>query len=334
MIIFYGYGDDEALVAAARTAAERGLDHLLVDQRLAFAHDLLLEVGADGVAGFLDVAGQRIALAEVSAIYARPLATPPAGDLWERERSDAFHTTLIEWLDVADCLVVNRPCAMNSNASKPFQAQEIAAAGFAIPDTLITSDPAAAMAFWEKHGEVVFKSTSGIRSIVRRLDSRSAPQLDRLRDLPTQFQECVEGVDIRVHVVGDRVFACEILSDAVDYRYARRDGLTAQLTPVDIDDELRERSIEIARRLELPFAGIDLRRRRDGKYVCFEVNPMPGYSYFQSETGQEISAALVALLDHEAGDRWSASSQTAPRSRARSARGGRTPTSATSTSSR
>jgi NAD(P)-dependent dehydrogenase (short-subunit alcohol dehydrogenase family) len=47
--------------------------------------------------------------------------------------------------------------------------------------------------------------------------------------------------------------------------------------------------------------GIDLRRRPDGEHVCFEVNPMPGYSYFESETGQAISEALVDYLMHGEG---------------------------------
>ena len=52
----------------------------------------------------------------------------------------------------------------------------------------------------------------------------------------------------------------------------------------------------LARHLELPFCGIDLRRRPDGVYVCFEVNPMPAFAYFEGETGQPIAAALVELL--------------------------------------
>jgi len=171
----------------------------------------------------------------------------------------------------------------------------------------------------------VFKSTSGVRSIVQRLDAAGAARLGRVRHLPTQFQELVDGVDVRVHVVGDRVFACEIRSEAADYRYASRDGLAAELTPAVLNPELAARSIDLAKRLQLRFAGIDLRRRDDGTYVCFEVNPMPAYSYFENQTGLEISAALAAMLGLEAGDRWLTSSQTEPRSRARSARAVTTP---------
>jgi hypothetical protein len=63
-----------------------------------------------------------------------------------------------------------------SNHSKPFQAQAIRAAGFDIPETLITNDVAAAKEFieraWSEGGDVIYKSVSGIRSIVRRVGSR------------------------------------------------------------------------------------------------------------------------------------------------------------------
>ena len=43
-------------------------------------------------------------------------------------------------------------------------------------------------------------------------------------------------------------------------------------------------------------AGIDLKLSPDGRVVCFEVNPMPAYSYFQREAGQPIARALIDLL--------------------------------------
>lgn len=296
MILFYGYADDAPLDRAVDAAANLGIDHIVIDQRYAARHDLLLELNAHGITGTLIVGGSSIRLDEVDGVYARPLTTPVQGDRRDGERARAFDEAFIEWLDVASCLVVSRPSAMHSNASKPFQAQEIAASGFGVPETLVSSDPACIRAFWHRHGAVVFKSISGIRSIVRRLDDESAAGLERVRDLPTQFQELVDGVDVRVHVVGTRVFATEIRSPVVDYRYARRDGADAVLEAVELPADIAVRCVALCARLDLPFAGIDLRRRPDGGYVCFEVNPMPGYSYFEAEAGQPISTALVEFL--------------------------------------
>ena len=165
-----------------------------------------------------------------------------------------------------------------------------------MPQTLISSDPDEVREFLDRHRAVIFKSISGVRSIVRRLDHGYLGRLDRVRTLPTQFQVLVPGTDVRVHVVGDRVFATAIETGATDYRYAARDGAEATLTATDLPDEVAQRCVRLAAALRLPLAGIDLRRRPDGEYVCFEVNPMPGYSFFESHTGQPISRAIVEHL--------------------------------------
>jgi glutathione synthase/RimK-type ligase-like ATP-grasp enzyme len=197
---------------------------------------------------------------------------------------------------------------MQANASKPLQAQLIGAAGFLVPETLVTSDPAEAQAFWREHTRVVFKSTSGVRSIVQELDQRLAARLPLLAQLPVQFQAYVPGTDVRVHVVGQRTFAVTIDSPVTDYRYAARDGAEAALAPTELPDRVAELCVALARQMELPLAGIDLRRRPDGQYVCFEVNPMPAYTYFEAQTGMPIGPALADLLMEArdgAGDRKS-----------------------------
>ena len=61
---------------------------------------------------------------------------------------------------------------MASNGSKPYQAQLIQAAGFRVPRTLVTNDPDTVREFAaELRGEVIYKSASGARSIVRKLES-------------------------------------------------------------------------------------------------------------------------------------------------------------------
>jgi glutathione synthase/RimK-type ligase-like ATP-grasp enzyme len=48
--------------------------------------------------------------------------------------------------------------------------------------------------------------------------------------------------------------------------------------------------------MDLLFTGIDLKLTPDGEYYCFEVNPSPGFVYYERYTGQPISAALADLL--------------------------------------
>jgi glutathione synthase/RimK-type ligase-like ATP-grasp enzyme len=296
VILFFGYGSDPALALTVRTAERLGAPHLVLDQLELDGFDLTLRESQGGAVGQVRTPWQRVPLADVRAVYARPLAPPARADPVVGRREAGVAEALVTWLDVADAVVVNRPRDMHSNASKPFQAQLIGAAGFRVPESIVTTEPGEVLEFAQRHGAVVFKSVSGVRSIVSRLDAAHAARLERVRSLPTQFQALVEGVDVRVHVVGAEVFVTRISSAATDYRYAAREDLPVELVPGSLPDDVAQRCIDLAARLSLPFAGIDLRETPDGDFVCFEVNPMPGYSYFQSETGQPISDALVRLL--------------------------------------
>jgi hypothetical protein len=55
------------------------------------------------------------------------------------------------------CLYVNHPAAHQAASVKPVQLDTAARAGFDIPDTLITSDPAVAREFTETHDAVIHK---------------------------------------------------------------------------------------------------------------------------------------------------------------------------------
>ena len=135
-------------------------------------------------------------------------------------------------MENASFLVVNRPSAWTSNISKPYQQQLIAAAGFHVPRTLVTNCPAEARAFYERcRQRVIYKSVSGHRSIVVRLTDADLDRLDEVKNCPTQFQEWIPGTDVRVHIIGRRVFATEISTEALDYRYAGRQVISVRCAP-------------------------------------------------------------------------------------------------------
>lgn len=294
MILIFGSGDDSCIELVVAAARELGVAHRFVDQRgLDDDGEFRLRIERTSVGGEMTVGGETIDLSEIRSTYARALG------IGSTERSRRFTQGLCEWLDVCDAFVVNRPLAMRSNSSKPFQAQLIARSGFRVPTTLITNDPVEVIEFAEHHGRVIYKSISGIRSIVRELQP-SAARVDRVRGLATQFQALVEGVDVRVHVVGGDIHATEIRTRAIDYRYAARDDELIEHVAVELDPDTSGRCLDVARALELPLCGIDLRRTGSGgtpdDYVCFEVNPMPAFSYYERLTGQPIARSLVSAL--------------------------------------
>jgi glutathione synthase/RimK-type ligase-like ATP-grasp enzyme len=100
--------------------------------------------------------------------------------------------------------------------------------------------------------------------------------------------------------VGDRVFACRIASAADDYRYANATMDALKIAACTIPADVEERAIDLSRDMGLLFSGIDLRVHPDGRWYCFEVNPSPGFSYFEAATNQPIAEAVANLLRAEA----------------------------------
>jgi glutathione synthase/RimK-type ligase-like ATP-grasp enzyme len=178
----------------------------------------------------------------------------------------------------------------------------IRACGLRTPRTLVTTDPDSAREFAnECEGHVIYKSLSGVRSIVRRLDDRALTRLSLLRHGPAQFQEYVPGDDVRVHTVGERVFATRVLSRSVDYRYAAHEGESVEMEATELPEEVEAACRRLAHRLDLVMSGIDLRETPDGEYYCFEVNPCPGFLYYEKYSRQPISLALAEVL-HKGAD--------------------------------
>ena len=192
--------------------------------------------------------------------------------------------------------IVNRPLAGASNASKPYQTDVLQALGLAVPASLSTNSPDDAQSFVARFGgRVIYKSNSSIRSIVKLVEEKDLARLHLVRRCPIFLQQYVEGPDVRVHVVGDAVFAEEIRSECVDYRYARQgeNVFKAVTLPVHI----AELCLSAARLCGLDFAGIDLKvSMRDGIYYALEVNPMPAYHSYDRRLDFRISDALLSLL--------------------------------------
>jgi glutathione synthase/RimK-type ligase-like ATP-grasp enzyme len=304
MILLSGILADEMIELMHARLTAMGLAFVFLDQlRYPEAFQLCWQVADGPVAGWLGTPTGRVPLTEISGVYARYVDYRGRSyglELNEREeelvRAEG-QLSLMQLFDVLPCVVVNRPTASVSNDSKSYQQQVSRSFGFATPRTIVTTVPEEAQAFYVACDKrVIYKSLSSVRSIVRRLSDDDLPRLQRLPNCPTQFQEAVEGVDVRVHTVGDAVFATEILSDASDYRYARSQGAKATLRACDLPPETASACLALSAALGLAVAGIDLRRTPDGRWVCFEVNPSPGFIFYERATEQPISEAVARLL--------------------------------------
>ena len=220
MILLCGIPSEAPLTLAITAVEELGLEHLVFDQRHAEHFDIEIDLVGGSLRGSLWVNGRGWPLDAFTGVYTRLIDSAllagrrlPNGlgrDQAAARRAAFVTSTLADWLEVAPCRVVNRASAMASNGSKPYQARIIAEGGLLTPATLVTNEPEGVAELARLHGRIVYKSTSAVRSIVREWTPRGAPPLSRLRNLPTQFQQYIGGANVRVHVVGNELFATEV----------------------------------------------------------------------------------------------------------------------------
>jgi hypothetical protein len=304
MILLCGIPTETPLAMVRAQLDELGAPYVLFNQRRFAEAEVELEVVKGRVSGRFRLNGDRYALADFGGIYSRMMDYRFLPELKNEPPASPKHLhcrnlldTLTRWAEIAPARVVNRIAPTTSNFSKPYQSQLIRKYGFEVPETLITNNPDLVRAFRARHGQIIYKSISGVRSIVQTFKDEDMARLDLIRWCPTQFQAFVPGTNVRVHTVGREVFATAISTEATDYRYAsKQTGDPAALREVELADELAEMCINLAAGLGLAFAGIDLKITPDRRIFCFEVNPSPAFSYYESHTGQPIARAVAQYL--------------------------------------
>lgn len=301
MILLWGVPTEGPLAVVGAELEKLEAPYYVLDQRRTTQTQFRLD--RNGVIEYLSCDGDDLELGNVRSCYLRPydVRTLPAiaragPQSKEWSRALALDESLLCWAEMTGARVVNRPSSMLSNGSKPYQLSLIAAAGFTVPQTLVTNDIEELELFWHRHGQVVYKSVSGMRSRIARLGAGIlAERRDDLAHCPTQFQEYIAGVDYRVHLVGQEVFGCEIHCDRDDYRFTD-EGAIPQVTSTNLPPEVASLCARLTASMGLLVSGIDLRRTADDRWYCFEVNPSPAFTYYEQYTGQPIAAAIARVL--------------------------------------
>lgn len=302
MILLWGVLQDKPLSAVCAALNRMAAPFVFLDQFKIL--DTRIELSVDSeIGGTLQIYNETIDLKQITAVYIRIYDWRQIPDIKNAgQGSNAwYHAWKVEeaftsWLEITPALVVNKLSSMASNNSKPYQSCIIRSLGFLTPETLITTDPEAAREFLMKYKAVVYKSISGVRSIVSRLTPVHLDRFDDTQWCPTQFQQYIPGTDYRVHVVGNDLYCSKIISSSDDYRYASLSGNTVEISSCDIPEDCAQKCRALAEALDLIVAGIDLRLTPDGQWYCFEVNPSPGFTYYQESTDQPIDKSIARLL--------------------------------------
>lgn len=200
------------------------------------------------------------------------------------------------------CRYVNHPHAIADAEFKPAQLAAAVELGFTVPDTLITNDLDQSRAFAAAHPEgIVYKplrhtsyQREGAPHAVWVAPVESGELDESVAGTAHLYQAKVDkAADLRVTVIGDRVFCVRIDSGSQDWRYDYEAHTYRVLAPPPGLDTLLTGFL---RRFGLVFGCFDLALRRDGEPVFLECNPNGQWAWLEDATGLPMAAALADLL--------------------------------------
>ena len=295
--LILGSADDEHAMHVGQRLHERGREVALLDSR-GFPESLRLTYDParnNGRIRYDD--GSVLNLDEIASVYWRSYFGPIGPELPSAEQSfiavnDArglFESLLIrlpaKW--------VNGWKAYQSHQTKPAQLSLLAGHGVPVPDTLITNDPEAVREFAARHPRAIYKPVQG-GAHTQRLSPKhlTDEHLATLRFAPLTLQEEVPGTSVRVFVAGERVLACALQTESLDYREDQQ----AKIVPHTLPAEVAAMCLTAARTLDLVWTGIDLQRTAEGRYVLLEANPSPMFLEFEARSGLPLTEALLDVL--------------------------------------
>jgi glutathione synthase/RimK-type ligase-like ATP-grasp enzyme len=265
----------------------------------------------------LQIAEQLIDLVQVRAVwYRRP--TPPVPDpgLAEQDRQfvarEAQHVFSGLWHSLRNRFWVNPYDASRAVEHKPYQLRMARDVGFDVPRTLITNEPHEALEFFDSCAEgMIYKTFSGHARITDDtyyaiFTSRvaRADLVARCREIqlcPCIFQEYVpKKVELRVTVIGKRIFATEIDSQSRERTKDdwRRDSLVSHpaMWPTELPPRQQTLVHEMMNRMGLVFGCFDFVRTPDDRYVFLELNPNGQWFWIEQYTGAPLMDSFTDML--------------------------------------
>jgi glutathione synthase/RimK-type ligase-like ATP-grasp enzyme len=182
--------------------------------------------------------------------------------------------------------------------------------GFELPPTLVTTNAAALLDFHRRHDGRIISKVAGptlgrfygpdVGRYTEPVTTRDIGYFDAVRFAPAIYQACVDKrVELRITVVGERVFPVEIHSqDAARTRgdWRRYDlGLTPHRLHA-LPEALTRRCVQLVRRLGLAYGAIDMILTPEDRYVFIEINPNGQFLWIEQLVRAGIGEAIADCL--------------------------------------
>ncbi len=319
ILIITHSSDNESPLRVARALEARGARSYRFDTDL-FPTEVQLSLDEAGGGRLSGPAGE-LALGDVSAVWYRRNAIGKGipKDMEPQLRAPSLEESRRVVLGMMASLGVFQLDAMEHlrrAEHKPLQLKLARALGMDVPRTLMTNDPEAVRAFAAScPGGIITKMMASFavydaegREQVVFTTPLTPEQLEDLSGLdlcPMTFQErLVKRVELRVTVVGDRVMAAAIDSQALPMAREdwRREGvaLLDAWKPYALPEALRVRILRLMDALGLNYGAFDFVVTPEGRHVFLEVNPAGEFMWLLRTPGLPIDEALADVLSGRA----------------------------------
>ena len=302
MIIILGVENEAHSSRIFNFLKQRKEDCVILDTKN-YPNNILIDWDAtEHNKGSIVVDNKRISLSDIKSIYWRNFSDVKyerfedgensefLSMMLERERRSALHS-LFYSLDIN---WVNSMHAFDLHKKKAFLTSEFKKNGIRVPRTLITNDKNALIRFYEENDKkIIYKPVLGGAYTQKVTDENLMDdQLATLKVSPVQFQEFVDGVDIRVYAFKDKLYSAIIEASTIDFR----EDMDSKLIPVDLPQKVKDDCLKMMKIADLKYSGIDIRLSNKGEYVFIEANPAPMFIHAENVTGFPLTEELINLL--------------------------------------
>ena len=299
-----------------RELKRRGRDHLRLNTNA--VADMSFALDPTTMSLVVSSRERRFQLDQVEAAYFRRPELPDLNKL-DHAGQRAYAST--EWSALLKSLYLligsrwfSHPRDILIAEDKPSQMYLAKRLGFNVPDTVITNDLDAARTLFA-NGPVVGKphrqaivEIEGAEHVMftSRIKALTEEDRESLQHAPVIFQRLIhKQFDIRVTVVGERVFPVAIHSQeydesSLDWRRGANPKIRHEVITLPID--IQSACIELVRQQKLRFGAIDLVLGEDGEFWFLECNPNGQWAWIENRTGLPVSAAIVDELERIASE--------------------------------
>ncbi|OAS08557.1 MULTISPECIES: MvdC/MvdD family ATP grasp protein [Pseudomonas] len=264
----------------------------------------------------ISLGGEAVRGSQISAAYFRRPGAPSVSDQVEDAGERAYIEA--EWSSFLKSLYsrlegrwLNSPAKIFMAEDKPMQLLLAHEIGFHVPQALITNDISSARVITEG-GQAIGKPlrqavlTGETERVIftSRLGQIDDDQAEAIALTPFIVQtEVLKQYDVRVTVVGERVFATAIWSQEnpeteTDWRQGSRPDLRHEKIVLPV--QVQRQCIELVARLGLRYGAIDLICDRSGKLWFLEINPNGQWAWIENLTGYPIASAICDELTGKA----------------------------------